>query len=135
MLDLWLEAAERAGEPSMSRLARTVGSRRERILAWFEHPVSNGFAEGLNSLIQTTKRVARGYGNTGNFIAMVYLRNGRLDIRFDRAGTSIAIINGAPGERKRTGRAASYGTTRKPVGASEYVRAFDCALLDFDPRN
>ena len=32
--------------------------------------------------IQTTKRIARGYRNVNNFIAMCYLRNGHLDIRF-----------------------------------------------------
>lgn len=103
VLDLWLEEARRTGEPSMDRLAKTIEARREGILAWFRYPVSNGFAEGLNSLIQTTKRVARGFRNIENFIAMIYLRNGRLDIRFDRAGMSVPIVNGAPGERSGPG--------------------------------
>ena len=84
VLDLWYDACIDSGIPDMARLAETIRSRREGILAWYDHPVSNGYAEGLNSLIQTTKRVARGYSNVENFIAMIYLRNGNLDISFDR---------------------------------------------------
>lgn len=64
--------------------ANSIYVRREGILSWFDNPISNGFAEGMNSLIQTTKRVARGYRNLDNFAYMIYLRNGHLDISFDR---------------------------------------------------
>lgn len=84
VLDLWFEECRRSGLPEMKRLGETIESRREGILAWYDNPVNNGYAEGLNSLIQTTKRVARGYRNIENFIAMIYLRNGNLDITFDR---------------------------------------------------
>lgn len=83
VLDLWFEECRRSGLPEMKRLGETIESRREGILAWYDNPVNNGYAEGLNSLIQTTKRVARGYRNIENFIAMIYLRNGNLDITFD----------------------------------------------------
>ena len=63
--------------------SNSIMERKDGILNWFDKPISNGFAEGINSLIQTTKRVARGYRNIDNFIAMIYLRDGHLDIRFD----------------------------------------------------
>lgn len=98
-LELWAEEARRTGHPSMLRLSETVWSRREGILAWYDDGVSNGYAEGLNSLIQTTKRMARGYRNIDHFISMIYLRDGNLDIRFDReAGILPRGGRGAPRE-------------------------------------
>lgn len=97
VLDLWYEVASSSSEPEMRTLAESIHKRREGILAWYDHRVSNGFAEGINSLIQTTKRVARGFRNIDNFIAMIYLRNGNLDIRFDRATVSVFSRGGAGG--------------------------------------
>ncbi|MCX6690720.1 MAG: transposase, partial [Methanoregula sp.] len=36
--------------------------------------------EGLNSLIQSLKANARGYCNDDNFMTMIYLRHGLLDL-------------------------------------------------------
>ncbi len=83
VLDLWFEDVQRFGCKEMLTAATSLIERRDGILNWFDKPVSNGFAEGINSLIQTTKRVARGYRNIDNFIAMIYLRDGHLQIRFD----------------------------------------------------
>ena len=63
-------------------VAESLERNREGILMWYDHSVNNGLCEGMNSLIQTTKRIARGYRNVNNFISMCYLRNGHLDIRF-----------------------------------------------------
>jgi transposase len=41
--------------------------------------ISNGIIEALNG-VQTLKRQARGYRNTDNFIIMIYLRLGRIDL-------------------------------------------------------
>lgn len=82
-LDLWYDDVLAHGCREMVTAANSIMSRREGILAWFDDRVSNGYAEGINSLIQTTKRVARGYRNIDNFIAMIYLRDGHLDISFD----------------------------------------------------
>jgi transposase len=50
------------------------------ILRWFHSKVSNGLLEGLNSLVQAAKRRARGYRSTRNYIAMIYLVVGKLDL-------------------------------------------------------
>jgi transposase len=50
------------------------------ILHWFESRISNGLLEGLNSLVQSAKRRARGYRSTRNYIAMIYLTVGKLDM-------------------------------------------------------
>lgn len=83
VLDLWYEDVQNLGCPEMKVASNSIMERKDGILNWFDKPISNGFAEGINSLIQTTKRVARGYRNIDNFIAMIYLRDGHLDIRFD----------------------------------------------------
>ncbi|MCK9581955.1 MAG: transposase, partial [Methanoregula sp.] len=40
---------------------------------------TNGLLEAINGIIQSLKRTARGYRNTDNFIAMIYLRCGKLE--------------------------------------------------------
>lgn len=80
--DVWHDYVMSAGPPELKTAARSLMERKEQILMWYDHEVNNGFSEGMNSLIQTTKRVGRGYGNVRNFIYMCYLKNGHLNIRF-----------------------------------------------------
>lgn len=61
--------------------AQTIKDHWDGVLAFFDSRVANGLTEGINSVIQTMKRRARGYQNTDNFITMIYLTCGKL--RFD----------------------------------------------------
>ena len=65
--------------PEMKRVAGTVRRERKGILNWWSTRSSNGFLEGLNSLIQSLKRASRGFRNVGYFTTMIFLRLGRLD--------------------------------------------------------
>lgn len=76
----WLGWVEKEGEPRMKAVGRTVSRHFHKILNWYHDRMSNGFLEGLNGMIQTTKRIGRGYPNTQNFITMVFFRHGRLNI-------------------------------------------------------
>jgi len=76
----WVKWVMDAGAQRMKAVAKTVQRHMEKILNWFDHRMSNGFLEGLNGMIQTTKRVGRGFPNTLNFIYMVYFKHGRLPI-------------------------------------------------------
>ncbi len=80
--DVWYDYVMANGPPELKTAAGSLKDRKDQILMWYDHEVNNGFIEGMNSLIQTTKRVGRGYGNVRNFIYMCYLKNGHLDIRF-----------------------------------------------------
>ena len=80
--DTWLNSVKKNGPPELRIAAETLESRREGIFLWYDRSINNGLSEGINSLIQTTKRIARGYRNVDNFISMCYLRNGHLDIEF-----------------------------------------------------
>jgi hypothetical protein len=63
------------------RSRRSLADRRALggVLRWHWTRISNGVLEGINSLVQTAKRRARGYRNKLNLIAMIYLIAGGLD--------------------------------------------------------
>ena len=64
----------------MKAVARTVRYHVREILNWYDCRMYNGFIEGLNGMIQCTKRVGRGFPNTDNFINMIWFKHGRLEI-------------------------------------------------------
>lgn len=65
--------------PEMKKAARSIRDEREGVLNWFSARSSNGFLEGMNSIIQSLKRASRGFRNVGYFTTMIFLRLGRLD--------------------------------------------------------
>lgn len=62
----------------MKAFARTLKSNWQGIINYFDSKLTNGVLEGINSLIQTAKRRARGYRNISNLIIMIYLIAGNL---------------------------------------------------------
>lgn len=79
-LDAWLAKAEASGLAPMRKLAATIAGHREGILRWFDSGLTNGFMEGLNSVIQMAKARARGYRSLRNFEAVIMLMFGKLDL-------------------------------------------------------
>ena len=65
----------------MINVAKTIKKHWDGIMNYIDFKITNGLMEGLNSIVQTLKRSARGYRNTDNFILMIYLRCGHL--KFD----------------------------------------------------
>lgn len=65
----------------MIEAARTVKRHWEGILRWSVPQISNGVLEAINSLVQAVRARARGYRSTRNFITMVYLIAGKLDLQ------------------------------------------------------
>ena len=59
--------------------AKTLKRHSDGILNYFVGGGTNGLLEAINGIIQSLKRTARGYRNTDNFIAMIYLRCGKLE--------------------------------------------------------
>ena len=74
--------------PEMKAVARTLRKEREGILNWWRRGSTNAILEGLNSIIQSIKRAARGFRNTGYFETMIFLRLGRLDFSAQLAVSS-----------------------------------------------
>lgn len=60
-LDDWTARAEVSGIRMLQKFARTIQSRRESLLAWYDHPISTGPLEGTNNKIRTMQRQAYGF--------------------------------------------------------------------------
>lgn len=82
LLDAWIEWAVNEGCEPMAERAEKFAMKKNRILAWFDHRINNGVAEGINSKIQKTKAAAYGYPNLDHFAAMCMYRFGNLVIAF-----------------------------------------------------
>lgn len=78
-LDRALSWIMHSNVPQMKTAARSIRAEREGALNWFSARSSNGFLEGMNSVIQSLKRASRGFRNVGYFTTMIFLRLGRLD--------------------------------------------------------
>ena len=78
LLKRWYRRAVRSKVERLVRLAKTIKEHWQGILSYFDSRLTNGFLEGINSLIQAAKAKARGYRNPDNLIAMAYLIAGKL---------------------------------------------------------
>ena len=63
-LDAWRESvpsAMKKGKKSFAPLLTATRNWREEILAFFDHPISNGYTEALNGVAKVINRSGRGY--------------------------------------------------------------------------
>lgn len=63
-LDAWrnsIPATMKKGKKSFAPLITATKNWREEILAFFDHPISNGYTEALNGVAKVTNRQGRGY--------------------------------------------------------------------------
>lgn len=63
-LDAWREsvpASMKKGKKSFAPLITATKNWREEILAFFDHPISNGYTEALNGVAKVINRQGRGY--------------------------------------------------------------------------
>jgi transposase len=67
--------------PAMITAAKTIKQHWDGVLRWFTSHITNGLLEGMNSLIQSAKRRARGFSTTRNLANIIYLIAGKLDLR------------------------------------------------------
>jgi transposase len=80
-LERWLGWARRCRIPAFVKLARTIGSERERILAAVELGLSNSKLEGLNSKIRLINHRGYGHHSAAAVISMIYLCCGGITAR------------------------------------------------------
>ncbi len=76
----WTRGVKRSRLPPLIDFARMIEDHWLGVTRWWHSKISNGLLEGLNSLIQAAKRRARGYRSTRNYIAIIYLVAGHLDL-------------------------------------------------------
>jgi transposase len=78
LLKRWYRRAIRSKVERIVTLAKSIKKHWQGILSYFDSRLTNGYLEGINSLIQAAKAKARGYRNPENLIAMAYLIAGKL---------------------------------------------------------
>ena len=78
LLKKWYSWAIRSKLKPMVKAAKTIKSHWEGILRWKISQINNGILEGLNSVLQASKRKARGY-KAKHFMMMAYLLTGKLN--------------------------------------------------------
>lgn len=78
--DEWYNWAVHSQLEPMNKLAKTLKRHKNGILRWFKTKMTNGLLEGINSLVQASKRKARGYRSSENFIAMIYATINKFDL-------------------------------------------------------
>ena len=79
-LDAWLSWASRCRIPEMVEAGRKVRRRRDAILRAVELGISNARVEAINNKIKVTQRMAYGFRNVDNLIALVMLRCSDLEV-------------------------------------------------------
>jgi len=84
-LQKWYSWAIRSQLEPMVEVARFVNRHWQGIIHYIKSHINNGILEGLNSIVQTIKRKARGFRNTDNFITAIYLQCGKLQFDLPKA--------------------------------------------------
>ena len=77
-LKAWLSWARRSRLEPFKRLAATLKNHFDAVVRGMLDHRSNAFVEAMNGLMQQAKRAARGFRTAANFIAIAYLRLGKL---------------------------------------------------------
>ena len=62
------------------KTARLIQRHLPNVLTYFAHPITNAVSEGLNSKIQTIKKMAYGFRNREHFKTAIYFHCGGLDL-------------------------------------------------------
>ena len=77
-LKWWCGWVARSKIPEMMKVARTIRTHWDGVVAYLKTRVTNGAAEALNGIIQTAKRKARGFKTVEYFAAIIYLTSSHL---------------------------------------------------------
>ena len=86
-LQAWCSWAARSRLAPFKKLAQTLKSHWEGILAYYPHRITSATIESINGIIQTARRRARGFRNFENLQAICYWMAGRLDLHIPSAFT------------------------------------------------
>lgn len=72
-LDAWVQSLSVAGLPEFTKMWFNLRRWREQILAYFEDPLTNAFAEGVTNKIKVMKRAAYGFRSAERYRRKVLL--------------------------------------------------------------
>jgi transposase len=77
-LKRWISWARRSRLDPFKRLATTLKQHFDSVIRGMLDNRSNAFVEAMNGVLQQAKRAARGFRTATSFIAIAYLRLGKL---------------------------------------------------------
>jgi len=80
MFKSWFFMATHSGLEPVVKVAKMIKTHLERVLTWWKHHITNSFAEGINSVIQEIKTVARGFRNFANYRISILFYCGKLSL-------------------------------------------------------
>jgi transposase len=84
-LQKWYLWGIRSRLEPMKKAAEFINRHWQGIMQYVTSKINNGILEGINSVIQTVKRKARGFRNTKNSITAIYLKCSKLDFDLPQA--------------------------------------------------
>lgn len=73
-LDKWIADAAASGLKPMEELSEKITRHRENILNSIRHQANSAKSEAVNTTIKALIKMARGFRNTENMIALIYLK-------------------------------------------------------------
>ncbi len=76
----WIDKVKKSQLEPLMQVADMIMRHWDGVLRWFQSRINNGVLEGINSIIQAAKRKARGYRSLENFITMIYLLVGKINL-------------------------------------------------------
>lgn len=68
----WVLSAITSYIPELEKMGYSMLRHKEGLLAYYDHPISNGKIEGVNNKIKVKKRQGYGYRDTGYFTLLLY---------------------------------------------------------------
>ena len=80
LLDSWADLAWNSNLEPLQDFVNTLNEHWYGVIRFWTSRLTSGVCEGVNSVIQEIKRVARGYRNIKNFINTIYLRTSGLTL-------------------------------------------------------
>jgi transposase len=81
LLKRWYDWAIRSRIDEVKTFAQMVKNNWDGILNHFTRGLTSGIMESINSVVQSARNRARGYRNVENFITMIYLLGGKLELQ------------------------------------------------------
>ncbi len=79
--DAWLLSVKEIAAQPLVKVAQMLERNIDRILTYFQNPISNGVSEGLNSKIQIIKSAARGFHSFMSYRTRILFYCGRLEMK------------------------------------------------------
>lgn len=76
----WYKLAVESGLKPIVKVAEMFKNHLEGILNYIRYKITNASSEGMNSLIQGLKSIARGFRNFNNFRIAILFHYGKLDL-------------------------------------------------------